>query len=173
MFILPCLLVVFVTLCKSSVYYCFSFQVLFVLLNFFLLKLAYSIVIMDVSVLTTAVCVHHWATHSDNLFWKKPNKSTWSLQPTTYISLLLHESCMRNNNILQFAVHKHILILLTFLYWANQSCNLSVSPQYHASSLKRSRIKAEYITRHFLRLEIRWIVWLNYEMQHDTRICLL
>lgn len=105
--------------------------------------------------------------------WNKPNKATWCLQPTTYISPLLHESCMRNNNSLQFAVYKHVLISLTFLYWANQSCNLSVSPQKHAPSLKRSYIKAEYITRHFLGLEIRWIAWLNYEMQHDTKICLL
>lgn len=137
------------------------------------MQLVCILVIIDLPILTPAVCVLHWAGCSDNYFWKKPNKATWCLEPNTYVSPLLHESCMRNNNSLQFAVHKHVLILLTFLYWANQSCNLSLSAQKHELFLKSGRIKTEYITRHFLRLEIRWITWLNYEMQHDTKICLL
>lgn len=131
------------------------------------------LVIIDLPILTPGVCVLHWAGCPDNYFWKKPNKATWCLEPTTYVSLLLRESCMRNNNSLQFAVHKHVLILLTFLYWANQSYNLSLSAQKHEPSLKSGHIKAEYITRHFLRLEIRWIAWLNYKMQHGTKICFL
>lgn len=74
------------------------------------------------------------------------------------------QSCMRNNNSLQFVVRKHVLIFLTFLYWANQSCNLGLSPQKHEPSLKSSRTSAEYIASHFLRLEIRWIAWLKCRM---------
>lgn len=129
--------------------------------------------IIDLPILMPAVCVLHWAPVMWQLFLEKgliKQLGACSL-PLTFLHC--YTKAAWETIIVGNLQCTNVLISLTFLYWANPSCNLSVSLEKHAPSLKSSHIKAEYITRHFLGLEIRWIAWLNYEMQQDTKICLL